>query len=130
MSGSTLEQLEAANQGLRAECERLAAVIRRLNGEHAPAVVLHELTGQAHNPDCLHCVLPPVIEHFANTHPDRPGPHLVGDVAMVLGELIGSGVFNAEEDQAELLATMLQFAEKHMRESACSLIAKLKGAGR
>lgn len=91
---------------------------------------VEELTGRPYNPDCLHCVLPPVIEQFANAHPDRPGPHLVGDIATVLGELIASGAFEAGNvtaaEQLTTLTVVLQFATDHLHRSAHELFAKLQ----
>lgn len=85
---------------------------------------LHELTGRPHNPECLHCVLAPVILEFANAHPRKPVAHLVGDIAIVLGELIASGVFEA--GQVEQLSAVMQFAGATMRSSANELLRELQ----
>ena len=91
---------------------------------------VEELSGRPHNRDCLHCVLPPVIEAFANAHPDRPGPHLVGDIATVLGELIASGAFEAGNvtptEQLMTLRLVLRFATDHLHQSAHAMFAELQ----
>lgn len=82
-----------------------------------------ELTGQAPDPDCLHCVLAPVIDRFIREHPLKPSAHVVLELAQVLGELAASNLHN--EGKQHQLPHLIQHVSRVVDDSAKGLLANL-----
>lgn len=74
--------------------------------------------------DCLHCVLPPIINEFVKAHPGyQGGIQALVDLAMVCGELVASGIFNSGNRQ--LLEQVLEIMRREMRRSAIETLETL-----
>lgn len=76
-------------------------------------------------PDCLHCHLSPVIAQFLSDHPEqRSAQQSVGEMAQVIGEFIGSGLF--QSGKYELLPIAVDFVRQTTQHAAESVIEALK----
>ena len=54
-----------------------------------------ELTGLPPDPDCLHCVLVPVIRKFRDEHPQASVQDIIGSLCQCIGEHLGSALYNS-----------------------------------
>jgi hypothetical protein len=71
--------------------------------------------------NCLHCVLAPIISDFIDAHPEyKSGDKLVRDVAKLLGEFIGSGLYNSGTRLR--LTHYVEMASLEARRSATELL--------
>jgi hypothetical protein len=87
-------------------------------------VKVEEVTGAAPDPNCLHCYLAPVIEKFCAEHPGKQKVALIVEAAQVLGELVGSSVF--ETETVDCLDRILTGINREVRSTALRLIAQLQ----
>jgi len=69
-----------------------------------------EVSGAAPDPDCLHCVLPPIVDKFRREHPGKVAPHLVNEILQVAAELLAS-TCPEREMPAALAAAQRAFAK-------------------
>lgn len=51
---------------------------------------MEELSGLTPDPDCLHCVIAPILDRFMLAHPEKPLAQLAGEVLQIAAELIAS----------------------------------------
>lgn len=87
-------------------------------------MTVEELTGLSADPDCLHCVLAPVIAQFRREHPTVPGAQVIGEVAQVLGELIGSEAFDS--GHSGCVSMIVSGAARETLRTAFDLVNTLK----
>lgn len=81
---------------------------------------LEELTGLAADEDCLHCHLGPLISAWMDAHPDKSDEQILGEVAQILGEMLGSNAHQA--NQVDNLEKDLQTLVGIVRENATDII--------
>lgn len=94
----------------------------------AHPVNLQELSGLPGDPDCLHCVLAPVIEKWRKEHPQALDSEQCAQLAQTLGELLGSVLFQARK--TECVEQVLIGLHRHALTCARNLIAALEVRGR
>lgn len=73
---------------------------------------------------CLHCVLPAFIDEFRRQNPQKSATDVIGELAQVLGEYIGSAAFNS--GHTDCVLQIVTGASRHVLENAYLLIAELK----
>lgn len=83
-----------------------------------------ELTGRPDDPDCLHCVLPPIIDKFMREHPEKPAAQVISEVAQALGDLIGSAAFNS--GHTGCVTNIVTGAARQTLRAAVSMVDELK----
>lgn len=83
-----------------------------------------ELSGRPADPDCVHCTLGPVIDQFMREHPEVPQAQVIGHVAQVLGELIGSEAYNSGHTHCVL--NVVTGASREVLRTALGLVEELK----
>lgn len=83
-----------------------------------------ELTGTPADPDCLHCVLQPLIDQFMRERPLKPSIEIVGELAQILGELIASGCYNTRKEQD--VPRLVTFARHQIQGKADDLLRELR----
>ncbi|MHB8817162.1 MAG: hypothetical protein ACYDAE_28390 [Steroidobacteraceae bacterium] len=84
-----------------------------------------ELSGLPENPDCLHCLLPQVVDKFIREHPGKSGDEILEEFAQALGELIGSGAFNG--GQTDCVPLLVNRAMRSAMRAALDIVNTLKG---
>ncbi len=52
--------------------------------------MMEELTGRPADPQCLHCVLPPVIDQFWRAFPNKAAGQIQHELLQVLSEFMAS----------------------------------------
>lgn len=83
-----------------------------------------ELSGLPENPDCLHCLLPHVVDRFIREHPGKSGAEVLEEFAQALGEVIGSGAFNG--GQTDRMPMLVDGAMRTALRAAFNLVDELK----
>ena len=83
-----------------------------------------ELTGKPEDPDCLHCVLAPLIDTWMREHAGKPKVHVILEVAQVLGELIGSEAFSS--GHSGCVPTIVTGAARETLRTALELVSTLQ----
>jgi len=88
-------------------------------------VSIVELTGLPEDPDCLHCFLARQLDEFSKTHPNRSGPETIGGLAQLLGEIMGSAVYN-DGKGPECIPMIASGALRITIDSALQILATLR----
>lgn len=86
--------------------------------------VFGEGANRPSDPNCLHCVLGPVIQDFIRLHPSKCGIRTCTELAQVLGELFASELIHTERTHE--LHRLLVLAMLEARRSALELIDVVK----
>lgn len=73
---------------------------------------------------CLHCAMAQLYSEFSEQYPEyKRGTQVVGDVAHFLGEIIGSGIYNA--GRRHQLEEIIAIATTETRRTALELLQTL-----
>lgn len=85
--------------------------------------------GSHYDADCLHCLLSPQVESFCAAHSGKATEECIRELACVLGELIGSGVYGAQvphEESVDLVSRLAALATQQIVHTATTLIFSLR----
>lgn len=88
-----------------------------------------QLPGSHYDPNCLHCLLSPQVESFCAEHSGKSAEACIGEIACVLGEVIGSGVHRSQvsqEEGLELVSRLAALATQQIVHTATLLIFQLR----